>query len=158
VIWDNGNGWLDPYMGKRLSLIQGIDETTTGALRDALLEGATSGETMEQLADRVSAVFSGAIDNRADVIARTETIQAYASASLASYRAAGITQAQMYDGVDYDPTCAAVSGMVVSLGEAEQLMAEEHPNGTRGVAPVVDLGFMPQAAAFQFNSLGVCVA
>jgi phage portal protein BeeE len=158
VIWDNGNGWLDPYMGKRLSLIQGIDETTTGALRDALLEGATSGETMEQLADRVSAVFSGAIDNRADVIARTETIQAYASASLASYRAAGITQAQMYDGVDYDPTCAAVNGMVVSLGEAEQLMAEEHPNGTRGVAPVVDLGFMPQAAAFQFNSVGVCVA
>jgi len=158
VSWENDTAWLESHMGKRLGLINGIDDTTAQYLRDTLTEGATAGEAIPQLSDRVAAVFTDAIDNRADTIARTETIQAYGSASLASYSAAGITQAQMYDGADSDPDCAAVNGMVVSLGEAEQLMAEEHPNGTRGVAPVVDLGFMPQAAAFQFNSVGVCVA
>lgn len=156
VSWDDTSDWLDLHMGKRLSLIDGIDDTTSGALKDTLLEGANAGESMEQLADRVSAVFSIAIDSRADTIARTETIQAHASASLRSYRDAGIAQAQMYDGENYDAVCAAVDGMVVTLFEAEGLMAEEHPNGTRGVAPVVDLGL--QTAAFSFNSLGLAIA
>jgi len=39
----------------------------------------------------------------------------------------------MYDGTDFDAECAAVDSQVVTLDEADQLMADEHPNGTRGV-------------------------
>lgn len=162
VAWSEDNPWLENHMGKRLDLINGIDDNTADALRDALLEGGQAGESIPQLADRVSAVFSDAIDNRAETIARTETLQAYASASLQSYREAGIEQVQMYDGSG-DPECAAVNGMIVSPDEADELMADEHPNGTRGCAPVVDLGFAQEAAGheaigFGFNSDGVAVA
>jgi phage portal protein BeeE len=157
VNWSDDNPWLDLYMGKRLDLIIGIDATTADALRDTLTDGAHAGETMSQLADRVSAVFTDAIDNRAETIARTETIQGYASASIASYVEAGITQVQMYDGSG-DPECAAVNGMIVTPDEADQLMADEHVNGTRGVGPVVDLGLGPQTAALAFNDIGGAVA
>lgn len=156
------SAFIDAHMGKRIQFIDGIDDTTADALRDTLSKGAAEGETMDQLADRVSAVFSDAIGNRAETIARTETINAYAAASLQSYADAGVTQAQMYDGSG-DPECAAVNGMIVTLAEAERLMADEHPNGTRGVAPVVDLGFAQVAAGheaigFGFDIDGVVVA
>src|SRR5262249_7935001 len=48
----------------------------------------------------------------------------------------GLEQAEMYDGVE-DDECAAVNGQIVTLSEAESLMADEHPNGTRAVAPIV---------------------
>ena len=150
--------WIDQYMGQRLHLIHGIDDTTSNNLRDSLAKGAEAGESMDQLSDRVSAIFADAIDNRADTIARTETIQAYGAASVQSYRDAGIDRVQIYDGSD-DPECAAVNGMIVTPDEADQLMGDEHPNGTRGVAPVIDSGFQDiQAATFVFNSVGVAIA
>ena len=153
------DSWITGYMGKRINLINGIDDTTAGKLADTLTEGANAGETVPQLADRVSAVFSDAIDNRAETIARTETIQAYGSASVQSYKDAGIEQVQLYDGSD-DPECAARDGQVVSPDEADALLGDEHPNGTLAVAPIVDLGFGDsiQAATFVFNSVGVAVA
>jgi SPP1 gp7 family putative phage head morphogenesis protein len=160
VSWSDQTPWVEQHMGKRLTLIDGIDDTTVAALSDSLAEGATAGETVAQLADRVSAVFSDAIDTRAETIARTETIQAYGSASIQSYREAGV-QVQMYDGSG-DPECAAVNGMIVSPDEADALMASEHPNGTRGCAPVVDLGFREDgtqtAGWFRFDHFGVAVA
>lgn len=138
VNFDPAHSRIQQYIGKRLPLIEGIDDTTRQAVADALTDGVQAGESMSQLANRVSAVFTDAIDNRAETIARTETIQAYGAASLQSYADAGIEKAQMYDGDD-DPECAAVNGQVVNLDEAEGLMADEHPNGTRGVAPIVDL-------------------
>ena len=74
-------------------------------------------------------------------------IQAYGGASIQAYRDGGIEQAQMYDGTEFDEECAAVDGQVVSLDEADQLMADEHPNGTRGVAPIVDSAILLEAAA-----------
>jgi HK97 family phage portal protein len=139
VKWGGDSMWLDLYMGSRLRLINGIDDNLRQSLADTLLESAQAGDSIPAMADKVRQVFQDAIDYRAEMIARTETIQAYGAASLQSYREAGIAQAQMYDGSG-DPECAAVDGMVVSLSEAEQLMGEEHPNGTRGLAPVVDLG------------------
>jgi len=158
VTWSIDNPFLAAYVGSRLHLIRGIDDTTSAAVRDTLTEGYQAGETMSQLADRVSAVFSQAIDSRATTIARTETIQAYGAASLRAYKEAGIDQVQMFDGMDYDPTCAEVNGQIVSVAEAEQLMADEHPNGTRGVAPYFGQVAQPQAAAFHFDSNGVIFA
>ena len=137
VDWTLNNAFLPLYMGNRLQKIRGIDQTTIDLLTLALTEGAEAGEGMPQLAERVAAVFKDAIGNRADTIARTETITAYGQASLAAYQDAGVMKAQIYDG-SYDPECAALNGRVVALDEANQLMADEHPNGTRGVAPVVE--------------------
>jgi len=138
VTWDLHNAWVSDYMGVRAPLIQGINQTLQQNLQDALNEGTAAGETIDQLSQRVADVFRDQIDNNSTRIARTETIQAYARASIESYREGGLEMAEMYDGDnDDDANCAEVNGMVVTLDEAENLMSEEHPNGTRGVAPVV---------------------
>lgn len=138
VAWNEGNPWLEQYMGMRLPLIQGIDDNLTQRLRESLLEGAQAGETIPQLTNRVLAEFANAKDYRAEMIARTETVQAYGAASIQSYRDAGLLQCEMYDGLNDDGAdCLGVNGLVVSLDDASRLMAEEHPMGTRGVAPVL---------------------
>jgi hypothetical protein len=158
--WHPSNAWLAGYVGGRANLIKGIDQTQKAALIDTLHQGYDAGESVDDLSKRVSSVFREAIDSRAEMIARTETMQAYGSASLAAYQEAGIEKAQMYDGEGYDATCASVNGMVVSLSEAQQLMADEHPNGTRGVAPIVEWasGDQSVAAALPFNNLHVLKA
>jgi HK97 family phage portal protein len=140
VAWNEDNLWLEKYMGSRLKYINGVDDNLRDQLRGALLASAQAGDSIPAMSDKVREVFQDAMDYRAELIARTETIQAYGAASLQSYREAGIAQAEMYDGSD-DDECSAVDGQVVSLSEAEQLMGEEHPNGTRGMAPIVDLGY-----------------
>jgi HK97 family phage portal protein len=139
VAWDDSNPFLERYIGSRLHLIRGIDDTTANDIHAALEYGYQDGDSMEALSERVKAVFRGAIDSRTLKIARTETIQAYGQASLNAYREAGIEKAQMYDGPNDDSAdCANVDGQIVSLSEAETLMGLEHPNGTRGVAPYME--------------------
>ena len=146
---DSTSPFLGQYMAPRLHLIRGIDDTTANAVKAALAKGYQEGESMPQLGERVKGVFREAIDSRALKIARTETIQAYGQASLAAYRQAGIEKARMYDGPNDDSAdCADVDGREVTLAEAERLMAEEHPQGTRGVAPVIDL---PMAAGLDLE-------
>jgi hypothetical protein len=38
-----------------------------------------------------------------------------------------------------DEVCMAMDGRVVTIAEAEQLMADEHPNGTRSATPIPEL-------------------
>jgi HK97 family phage portal protein len=54
-----------------------VTDTTYGAIKDQLAEGAGAGETIQQLAARIEAVFDEADKNRAVTIARTEVISAY---------------------------------------------------------------------------------
>src|SRR5215472_4328214 len=147
VAWNQGNPWLDKYMGMRLPLVKGIDDNLRARLRASLTDAASRGKSMADIASDVREIFQGAIDDRAEMIARTETIQAYGSASLAAYSDAGVQMAQMYDGDNDDSAnCADVNGQIVTLSEAEALMAQEHPNGTRGVAPIIDQGLIAASA------------
>src|SRR5215472_11227391 len=127
-------------MGKRLSLIQGIDDNLRQRIRQSLLDSVDDGDSMLDAAKDVMGLFDDMMESGAERIARTELIQAYGSASLSAYKEAGLGQAEMYDGDnDDEANCAEVNGQIVSLEEADRLMADEHPNGTRGVAPIVEL-------------------
>jgi len=156
VSWDEDHPFVADYMGLRTSQIRGIDLTTQKTLIEALKASAQAGEAIPQAADRITEVFKAAIGNRAETIARSELIPAYGMASVRAYRDSGLAKAEMYDGTG-DPECAAVDGRVVSLEEAEQLLADEHPNGTRGVAPFVDLSDL-EAAGFDWDANGIAVA
>src|SRR5215472_10412492 len=133
-------------MGKRLSLIQGIDDNLRQRIRQSLLDSVDDGDSMLDAAKDVMGLFDDMMESGAERIARTELIQAYGSASLSAYKEAGLGQAEMYDGDnDDEANCAQVNGQIVSLEEADRLMADEHPNGTRGVAPIVELPIAAQA-------------
>jgi SPP1 gp7 family putative phage head morphogenesis protein len=134
VAWRDDHPFIDQHLGSRLHLIQNIDNTTRTAIKGTLSEGVKVGETIPQLSKRVTTVYDDAKTVRAKKIARTEVMQAHAKASLTAYKEAAVEKAEMYDG-DEDEDCSAIDGEIVSMDEADSLMDDEHPNGTRGVAP-----------------------
>lgn len=76
---------------------------------------------------------------RARVIARTEAAYATNVSVIEGTRAiTGVEQMMIHDGRagDTDETCEALNGRVVTLEEAQQLAADEHPNGTRSFTPL----------------------
>lgn len=125
------------YGGER---IEGINDTTREAIREALGEGTRRGYSLDQLIDGVpDEGFSGlkglpAFDDaRAEMIARTETMLSYNRAALDAYGEFGVSEVLAYDG-DEDAECAARDGQTFSVEEA--LAIEDHPNGTLDWAPV----------------------
>jgi HK97 family phage portal protein len=56
--------------------ITGINQTTRKRVRKALKKGLKEGESLNQLADRVAAVFDSSRGARSKMIARTETVRA----------------------------------------------------------------------------------
>lgn len=69
-----GNAQIKAGLRARAATVSAqITNTTYQAIAKTLGDGITAGESIPQLADRVKAVFSDASDNRATLIARTET-------------------------------------------------------------------------------------
>lgn len=76
----------------------------------------------------------GDLDYRAEMIARTEMMDAYNASTIASGREAGVEEWQAIDG-DEDEECAARDGQIFSSDEADSI--EDHPNGTLDWVPVI---------------------
>lgn len=123
---------------------RGINATTRNALDTTIQAGVQEDYSTAQILDGVpedgyggvASVFAQARDSRATMIARTESMVAYNAASMLAYRDSGtVDQVEMLDG-DYDPICADLNGTVVSLDEADTLLADEHPNGNRMAIPL----------------------
>jgi hypothetical protein len=112
-----------------------INETTRDTIRAAIAEGMDAGEGAAQLGARIAA--AAAFDEyRGELIARTETMFAWNSSAIESYRDGGVTMVEPQDG-DADEECAArMARGAVPLDEA--LDDEDHPNGTLSWVPVVD--------------------
>lgn len=62
-----------------------VTNTTIDALKNALAEGLSQGDSVPELADRVKHVYSIATDSRATMIARTETTKASNGGALITY-------------------------------------------------------------------------
>lgn len=112
--------------------IVGINATTRDAVVAALRLGLESQETAQDVAARIEAL--PAFDEaRAELVARTETMFAYNTAALESYREYGVEMVEAVDG-DEDEECAArVAHGPYTLAEAMDI--EDHPNGTLDWVP-----------------------
>jgi hypothetical protein len=130
---------LDPFTAKveRYVLAQtglrigGINETTRSAVGDVIRAGISESLTASEIADRIEQL--PAFDEaRAELVARSESMFAYNTAAITSYREFGVQQVQAIDG-DGDEQCAQRDGQVYSLDEASGI--EDHPNGTLDWAP-----------------------
>lgn len=101
-------------------LVKGIDETTRQALMEELSAGYDAGESVGQLADRVKEVFAAADTNRAEMIARTETLRASNSATVEAYRQSGVVKAKEWLAERDDrtcPYCEDLDGKVIALDD-----------------------------------------
>lgn len=121
--------------------ITGINDTSRQAVLDevqdviaeAVEEGMSPSAAADLLADRVGGLAIWT-DVRAEMIARTELMNAYNDAALHSYREFDVTRVQALDG-DMDAECAARNGQEYSVDEAFGI--SDHPRGTLDWVPVV---------------------
>lgn len=131
--------------GRRAGLVD-LEQQTRDALFDALAQGRAEGIANEALARRIrSHIEAGPwrdVATRARVIARTEGAFAANTATIESARSMPDTEHMMMSdnrtGFD-DDICPQIDGSVVTIAEAEQLFADEHPNGTRSGTPINSL-------------------
>lgn len=111
--------------------ITGINGTTRDGIAAILADPAN--DTLQSVMDAIDA-WAGFDDSRSELIARTETMDAYNSAALGSYDEFGIEEVEASDG-DGDEECASRDGQTFSLDEADGI--EDHPNGTLDWIPVI---------------------
>lgn len=136
--------------GRRLGLVD-LEDGTRAALFEAIRQGRDQGLGADALARRIRQLVpagrfagmeaerpgSGAA-YRARMIARTETTYARNVSSLEAGRESGFEEFLVFDARlgPTDEECEALDGVTVSAEEAERLLEEEHPNGTRSISPV----------------------
>jgi len=128
------------------SRISGINEVTRQAIAEQLTEGVRRGYSIDQLVRGVPdenfvGVQNAPLKNgipafdeyRAELIARTETMNAYNDAALRGYGSFGVKEVLAIDG-DKDAECEQRDGRVYTIDDA--LGVSDHPNGTLDWAPV----------------------
>jgi HK97 family phage portal protein len=129
--------------GRRLGLVD-LTADTKSALFRSIEAAREAGEGPLALARRIrDQVPAGPYVNagskyRAELIARTETLHAQRFATLEAGQSAGFDEYVIFDARigPTDDECEVLDQQIVSFEEAESLMADEHPNGTRSFSPV----------------------
>lgn len=131
--------------GKRVGMVD-IEGDTRRAIFTALADGRSNGEHPRELRERIREyVPQGRFTNagsryRSEMIARTETKFAQNKSSVEAYKGSdSVNGVVAYDnriGHD-DADCMDRDGQVFSFDEADDIMAEEHPNGTLSFAPAL---------------------
>ena len=123
-------------------LIKSIGDTTLKKLKRTLAEGVANGESIPNLASRISGVYDEAKGSRSVLIARTETINASNSGALEAYKQSGIVEkkewlATMDDRVRDEH--AAMNGEVVDIDKpfSNGEMYPGEPNCRCTVLPVL---------------------
>lgn len=128
--------------GTRAGLLD-LTAKTKRKIFQRLVEGRINGLAGDNLArfirDGVEAGPWSTPAIRAKVIARTETAFATNVATVEGARSIqGVERMMVLDARagPTDETCEQLNGTVVTIDEARQLAADEHPNGTRNFAPL----------------------
>jgi len=115
------------------------------ALETARAEGEGVDAIVRRIRDDIPAGRWSSAELRARTIARTETKHAQRASSIEMARSQGSVRMRIFDDrtgfSSVDPShdiCQDLDGRVVSVEEAEELMALEHPNGTRDAVPIIE--------------------
>lgn len=124
---------VEYVLGRGAGRVTRINETTRDAIVELLATGLAQGSSIPDLADAIES-NTNFDEYRAELVARTETMQAYNAAAIGTYEDSGITRVQAIDG-DQDDECAARNGRIFTLEEAAGIT--DHPNGTLDWLPVI---------------------
>lgn len=127
------------FTRQRENKLTNVASEIHSSVMEELEAGYLAGDTTDQLADRVRAVFNDASRERSLTVAQTETSAAYGTARQKAMNDAGIERKRWLTSGNSNvrPAHAAANGQVVPVDEAfevggEELMHPGDPNGSAG--------------------------
>ena len=125
------------FVGRRAELLSGLPDELFRRITDELSEGLSSGQSLGQLADRISQAFSDIDQGTAEVIADAETAAAFSYATDRAARSAGVQFKQWVHGGSRvpRPDHLAIDGLVVPIDQpypvgSPPLMFPHAPDGS----------------------------
>ena len=142
---------VDRALTRGAARVVAINERTRAAIAAQVAAGISEGRLVTEIANSIqdASMQNGQLafdEARAEVIARTELMDAYNGAALSSYSDAGLAYVEAIDG-DQDEECASRNGRTYSIAEADSI--EDHPNGTLDWLPVLTAKAVPLSYATQ---------
>ena len=96
-----------------------VNDTTHDKFRDAMLKAEEAGETIPERKKRISSLFKGFDEgNRAERIARTETLNALHEGSTRQWKDSGVVTGKIWDAAgDACPFCTFMDGKRVGIDD-----------------------------------------
>jgi len=110
----------DKFEAGAKQISKNIDAHTSELIYKELYSGIEDLESIPKLAVRVGDVFDDCSQNRAIMIARTETLRSFNTSTIDSYKTAKIKQAQILTANDERTCdiCMGLNGLIMSIDEA----------------------------------------
>jgi len=114
----------DEFLKEAKQISKNIDSYTSQLIYNQLYEGIENLESMDDLAVRVGDVFNGCTQSRALAIARTETLRAFNTSTIDSYKVAEIKKAQILTAQDEltCEICLPLNGLIMTIDEARSCL------------------------------------
>lgn len=114
----------DDFLVGAKEISKNIDSKTSALIYDQLYEGVEKLESMDDLAVRVGNVYDGCSQSRALMIARTETLRSFNTATIDSYKVAKIKKAQILVSNDelICDICLPLGGLIMPIDEARSCL------------------------------------
>ena len=141
MIRDIHNDAVNLIYSRVYSDLKGITLTIEANLRRILSDGLAAGESPLKIAKDIAKKIESIGINRAELIARTETIRAHHQASINEYERYGVDQVKVevewVTAFDPCPICAELSGKTFTLKEI-YTMIPRHPRCRCVAVPVVE--------------------
>lgn len=138
--WIEDPDVLDALEREMFKFAHGINQTTADDLRTELLAGMENGETISQLADRISSLSDEWVEGwRSEMIARTETARAFSTGHIEAWRSTGVVSRVVWTAAgDACPFCQQMDGTVIELGENFFDQGEEQTVAWKGQEIVME--------------------
>ena len=121
---DNPEGILDLDMelmqivNERIQrFAQKTNDETILSITDTITEGLARNETVNELKDRIRAIYKEASEVRAKRIARTESVFAVSESSVQAYRQSGVPRKRWFAEPDACEFCKEYHGKIIGIGE-----------------------------------------
>lgn len=137
--FDLRNAGVQEVLDQLVVRVQGVAETTREEIRMLVGRQAEEGWSVDRLAAALREKRDLQTKGRAEMIAVTETANAYTQGSLVLYAETGMVSEIEWLDADGCDICAPLNGTRVPLGESFPggVMVPAHPNCRCAIAPVV---------------------
>lgn len=145
--FDLENEYVQTVLQDLAKRVKGVEDTTREEIQNVIGQMGREGLSIDQVRARLQEMAEINSASRAEMIARTESAQAYSAGSMAYYKESGVVSGMEWLTTDPCPICAPLDGKIADLGKQFDGGFDHppaHPNCRCAIAPVLK-GGTPEA-------------